>query len=117
MGNRTKPARPASRPREAPPQPDANGFMSKSIGDLISRAVKNGYLISVDDRTRLTINKSNKVAEIGNAMRTHRDLVWLHDKTGFKFGWMQVNSLTGEVLEYSRRDRRTLNLITSEFLG
>jgi hypothetical protein len=116
MGKRTKPARPASRTREAP-KPDVNGFMSESVAALISRAVRKGYLISVDDRTKLAVCQSRDLSEIGRNMRTHRDLVWLRDKTGFKFGWMQVDSWTGEILEYSRKDKRTIELISSEFLG
>lgn len=110
-----QPARPALRARGAG-RLESNGFMSKSVEGLISRALTKGYLISVDDRTGLVITESKDLAAIGKAMRTARDLVWIRDKTGFKFGWMQVNSRTGEILEYSLRDRRTAELITSEFL-
>jgi hypothetical protein len=110
------PPRTASRSREAT-RPDKRRIPSNSLGPMISFAIKKGYSLSVDDRKSLVVYQSRDPLELRKNMRTHRDLVWLYDKTGFKFGWMQVNSLTGEVLDYSKTDKRTIELIASEFLG
>ncbi len=82
---------------------------------LIKRILRKGYAISVDDGDDLLVHKSRDPKAISAAMRG-KDLLWLRDRKDYKFGWLQVDSNKGIILDYSLRDPRLADLVAEEFI-
>jgi hypothetical protein len=91
--------------------------MANGKDNLIRRILSKTYKVSVDDGTDLVLTYSHSLIELRQAMLGTEDLLWIYDKHKNKLGWMKVNSKTGEILNYSERDKRIAELVAGEFLG
>jgi hypothetical protein len=84
---------------------------------LVRRILRRGYVLSVDNGKELLLRNSDDINDILAALKTASDLIWVNTSEGSKLGWMKINSKTGEILDYSTRDRRLTDLVADEFLG